>query len=430
MTRWIVLIAGVIIQTVLGGVYAWSAFVPSLKQNYGLSNSECGLIFGLIMAIFTLTMLPAGKMLKKFGPKMLAFTGTLLFLIGYTLASFSGGNFIVLLIGLSIISGAGLGIAYVVPLTIGMKWFPNNKGLVTGVSVAGFGLGALLVSFLAEYLLNIAKWDVLEIFRFIGLVFGSVAIISSFFISEPKVSDDLNTSESKQSLKPYIFSKTFLLYCLGMFSGAFACLLTVSNLKPLALSLGMPATYAAWIISIFALGNATGRVTWGQVHDWLGSKKTIILSLLVLLFSLVPFLFNTPAVLILLMTFIFGMGFGSFTVVYASSIVEIYGVEVFPRLYPLCFLQFGLAAIAGPFIGGWILDVTDSYSYSIILSMAIVFVAFIILNFNLYKEKSTQTKNIFAVFYETIFRQKVAEIYATEESLSNDNNNTETNAIN
>lgn len=397
MTKWIVLIAGVIIQTVLGGVYAWSAFVPALKNTYELSNSQCGLIFGMIMGVFTLTMIPAGKMLKRFGPKVLALTGTALFLIGYTLASFSGGNFIILLIGLSVISGAGSGIAYVVPLTIGMKWFPNNKGLVTGVSVAGFGLGALLVSFMAEYLLNIAKWDVLEIFRFIGLAFGFVAIVCSLFIREPEVSENTNQSETKVSLKPYIFSKTFMLYSLGMFSGAFACLLTVSNLKPLVLNLGMPVNYAAWVISIFALGNATGRVSWGQVHDWLGSKKTIIISLLVLLFSLIPFLFTLPSALILLSTFIFGIGFGSFTVVYASSIVEKYGVEIFPRLYPLCFLQFGFAAIAGPFMGGWILDLTKSYSLSIILSMAIVFVAFIILQLNLYKEKSTQKANVFAL---------------------------------
>ncbi|MGD9580959.1 MAG: MFS transporter [Vampirovibrionia bacterium] len=396
MKKWIVLIAGVIIQTVLGGVYAWSAFVPSLQSTYELSSSQCGLIFGTIMGVFTLTMIPAGKMLNKFGPKALALTGTALFLIGYTLASFSGGNFIILLIGLSIISGAGSGIAYVVPLTIGMKWFPDNKGLVTGVSVAGFGLGALLVSFLAEYLLNIAKWDVLEIFRFIGLAFGFVAIFCSLFISEPEVSENTDQSETKVSLKPYIFSKTFILYSLGMFSGAFACLLTVSNLKPLVLDHGMPVDYAVWVISIFALGNATGRVSWGQIHDWLGSKKTLVISLLVLLFTLIPFLFTLHPVLVLLSTFIFGICFGSFTVVYASSIVEKYGIEIFPRLYPLCFLQFGFAAIICPFTGGWILDLTKSYNPSIILSMAIVFVAFLILQFNLYKEKSTQKQMSFS----------------------------------
>lgn len=392
--RWIILMAGVIIQTVLGGVYAWSAFVPALKATYGLTNSQCGLIFGMIIAIFTLTMIPAGKMLNKFSPKLLAITGTTLFLIGYTLASFSGGNFLVLLLGLSIISGAGLGIAYVVPLTVGMKWFPNNKGLVTGVSVAGFGLGALLLSFLAEYLINTSKWDVLEVFRFVGLGLGTIAIISSFFVSEPKEIENQNKSQVKLNLKPYLFSKTFLLYSLGMFAGAFACLLTVSSLKPMALNRGIPACYAVWIISIFALGNATGRIGWGQVYDWIGSKKTIIISLLVLLFSLVPFLFKLPCVLILLATFIFGIGFGSFTVVYASSIVEKYGVDIFPRLYPICFLQFGLAAILGPPIGGWILDVTNSYSNSIILSMAIVFVAFIIIQLNLDIDKSAEKETV------------------------------------
>lgn len=390
MKKWVVLIAGVIIQMILGSVYAWSTFVPSLKSGYGLSNGQCGLIFGMIIAVFTISMIPAGRLLRKLPPKIIAIIGATLFMTGYICASFSNGNFPVLLVSLSIISGIGIGFGYVVPLTVGMKWFPDNKGLVTGVSVAGFGGGALLLSSLAEYLLNTAHWDVLEIFRFVGICFGIAAIISALFISEPPKKEEHAVCETKLKLRFFLKCDLFWHICFGMFAGTFAGLLTIGNLKPMALSFGLSSQYAAWIISVFALGNAIGRISWGQVHDHIGTSKTITMSLLFLGFALIPFIFKLPAILILLTAFISGIGFGACFVVYASSIVDYYGIDIFPKLYPICFLWYGLAGLIGPATGGWIVDTTGSYSSAVILSVCIVFLAFILLSFRLNKQADNQ----------------------------------------
>ncbi|HMA62058.1 MAG TPA: MFS transporter, partial [bacterium] len=162
--KWVNLIAGIIIQTILGGIYAWSIFVPHLINNYGLSKGQCGTIFGVSIAVFTLAMTLAGRILSRRGPRFTASIGAVLFLVGYLIASFSGGSFIILLVGIGLFAGSGIGFGYVCPLSVGMQWFPKHKGFITGVAVAGFGGGAIILSSVASHFLN-AGMNVLIFFR-------------------------------------------------------------------------------------------------------------------------------------------------------------------------------------------------------------------------------------------------------------------------
>ncbi|MBD3394104.1 MAG: MFS transporter, partial [Chitinivibrionales bacterium] len=130
--RWLVLVAGCLIQTVLGGIYAWSTFVPYLIKDYGLSTGQCGFIFGVTILTFASTMIFTGRVLIKKGPRFTALIAAGLFTSGYLFASMSGGSFALLLLSLGGIVGIGIGFGYVCPLSVGMKWFPDKKGLVTG----------------------------------------------------------------------------------------------------------------------------------------------------------------------------------------------------------------------------------------------------------------------------------------------------------
>ncbi len=396
MRKWIVLAAGVVLQTILGGIYAWSAFVPSLTSSYGLTKGQCGLIFGVMIAVFTMAMIPAGRLLQKHGPRVTAGVGAILFATGYILASFSGGSFPALLAGLGLVSGAGIGFGYVCPLTVGMQWFPKNKGLVTGVAVAGFGGGAILLSSLTVFLLDSVHINVLSVFRVVGIVLGGVAFVSAMAMSEPERRNRSSARSAPQRIGTHLASATFWLICLGMFAGTFAGLLAVGNLKPLALSMGLDGRCATLSITLFAIGNAVGRIFWGQLHDRLGSQTTIILSLGVLGVALFPFLLKPQTNVVLLAALVSGVGFGGCFVVYAASIVEYFGVVLFPRLYPLCFLGYGLAGLTGPGLGGWIADATGSYSSAVIMSISIVFLAQGIVGFGLGKAQTSTVKEIVA----------------------------------
>jgi len=377
--KWMVLCAGVVMQMILGGIYAWSEFVPLLQNDYGLSKSQSGLIFGATIAMFTLVMIPAGRLLQRAGVRFVAMSGALLFGLGYLGASFSEGSFPLLFICLSGITGAGIGLGYICPLTVSMKWFPDNKGLVTGVSVAGFGGGAVALSALAEHLLTGSGMDVMEVFRIIGLGSGGLALAAALLLREPNEAAASAAETAKDgAARPVgagsglLLSRNFLLICLGMFSGTFAGLLVVGNLKPIALSMGLGSAAATLCISLFALGNAIGRIGWGQVHDRLGTRPSIVLSLAYLGLSLALLLMANSEFVVLAAVLLTGIGFGGCFVVYASSVVELYGVQLFPRLYPVCFLWYGLAALAGPPLGGMFADASGTYTPAIALSAVVV----------------------------------------------------------
>ncbi|NQU85398.1 MAG: MFS transporter, partial [Mariniphaga sp.] len=142
--RGFVVLGAILIQLALGAIYAWSVFTPSLK-GAGWSSEDTQWVFAIGLASFALFMVFAGKKLNTWGPRTLAWIGGIILGIGYLLAGLIGGtNFTALLILIGVVGGMGIGFAYVVPIAVGMRWFPDKKGMITGLAVAGFGFGATL----------------------------------------------------------------------------------------------------------------------------------------------------------------------------------------------------------------------------------------------------------------------------------------------
>ncbi|MBU1108525.1 MAG: MFS transporter [Candidatus Riflebacteria bacterium] len=367
--RWIILAAGVVMQTILGGIYAWSTFTPWLELSHGISKGQSASIFGLTIAVFALVMNLAGRVLTKRGPRFTASIGAVLFMCGYLFASFSNGSFPLLMLSLGLVVGAGIAFGYVCPLSVGMKWFPERKGLVTGVAVAGFGGGAVILSSVSQHFI-LGGMEVLEFFRLYGLLTGIALLVSASFLADPAPRKRIPKGKGKEE----VYSVPFAIIMLGMFAGTFAGLLIVGNLAPLGIKAGLSEGQAVSAVAIFAIGNAIGRVVWGQMFDYL-SYRCIPLSLgCFSIFSLL-LLLPLPVWMLLLTIGLLGFCFGANFVVYASTISNVFGVESFPRLYPICFLAYGVAGIVGPGIGGYLADYTGSYNTALYISAAIVFLA-------------------------------------------------------
>ncbi len=369
--RWIVLIAGLLIQTILGGIYAWSTLTPWLAQSYSISNAESGFIFGLSIAVFTLVMVYSGKLLAKQGPRIPSLIGSLLYLAGYLLASFSHGSFMLLLLAVGVISGAGIGFAYVVPLSVGMQWFPRQKGLITGLSVGGFGGGAIILSSVIEA----SKLSGIALNRFFMLysvISGSLLLVSSLLLSVPEGREH-ETRKVEQG-REKTEGKAMLLSILGMFSGTFAGLLLVGNLAPYALSRGLVEELSVLSVVLFSIGNLSGRIAWGHIFDKRG-YRVIPLSLLLSALFYAILRVASNSYLFLAGVLVLGFLFGSQFVLYAGYLSRTYGVASFSRRYPLVFLSYGFAGIIAPGIGGWIRDISGSYNGAVLLCFLLLLVS-------------------------------------------------------
>ncbi|QTL97627.1 MFS transporter [Iocasia frigidifontis] len=359
MKRWFILTASIILQIILGGIYAWSVFGPSLKETYHISISQSSFIFGVTILAFTLNMIYAGRVLSIKGPRFTAFIGGLLYTLGYLIASFSKGAYPIILLAIGLITGAGIGFGYVCPLTTCIKWFPERKGLITGLAVAGFGGGAIILTRFVSILQNNGL-DTLLIFRNIAIYTGLPAIIAALFLSNPPEND--REKNNKQKMTVLLRNKITIAMIIGMFSGTFGGLMVVSNIKQIGLSNHLIEQYAVLAISLFAVGNALGRILWGAIFDRVG-KISIPISLVLLGCSALLMLSNS-AIIFNLAAIMTGIAFGGCFVLYFLRIVEHFG-DLAGKLYPFVFLAYGISAILGPALGGWTYDQTGTYKMAI-----------------------------------------------------------------
>jgi OFA family oxalate/formate antiporter-like MFS transporter len=366
--RLFVLPAVVLVQSCLGGLYAWSAFAPSLQKDFGYTAGQTQLIFGLSIAAFTLSMVFAGRLLLPWGPRRVALLGGLLFASGYLVSSASDGQFLWILIGSGLLVGVSIGFGYVAALTTGIQWFPTHKGLVTGAAVAGFGAGAIILSSLTEKLMH-SGFTVLDLFRFVGLVYGAVVCIGATFLFRPP---PVPVQHRNVSVKELLKDRVFLKLVTGIFCGTFAGLLVIGNLKSIAIDAGASSETATAAISFFALGNASGRLAWGWLFDRFG-YPVIPASLLFLCAALIlllmarfePLVFSLCALGV-------GFGFGACFVLYAAQVALRYGAEQVASIYPLVFLAHGVAGITGPPLGGFLRDYTGSYLWALVAGITVL----------------------------------------------------------
>jgi len=370
--RILILLSSILISFCLGGVYAWSAFVPALREEFGLTSAQCQTVFGVTIAVFTIAMVPAGRWLGRISPRWIAGTGGLTLGLGYLLASFGSGSFISLLLGVGVVGGIGIGLAYVCPIAVCLRWFPHHRGLITGLTVCGFGGGGIGLSWLIGSL-QAAGVPTMHIFRWVGLLITLLVVPASLILVMPRhpSSTDNHGKSFPKNLSQILRSRAFAAPAVGMFSGTFAGLMVIGNLREIGLAANVAPEFAMLAISLFAVGNGTGRIIWGGMVDRWG-KLCIPASLLVLAGAItLNAVSNGGAASFLIGSLICGFGFGACFVVYAAQISERFGVEQFASVYPLIFLLYGLSGILGPVVGGMVFDATNSFVPALMIAVAV-----------------------------------------------------------
>lgn len=364
MQKYLTVIASFIIMLCLGGVYAWSIIASELIEIHKFSATQAQIIFGTIIAIFPTTMVFTGKLAKRIKSRYLGYISGVLFFLGYLLGGYSYGNFYMVLLGIGVLAGIGTGFGYWVSLTVPVQWFPERKGLITGIAAAGFGLGAVVLSNISETILMSGK-DVLQLLIIIGVSYGLIVFLFSNLIFQKSTT----TVTKAIKLSDFIFSGTFRRLVLGIFLGTFAGLLIIGSLKIIGEQSSVSNHVLILGVSFFAVANFLGRLSWGFLSDRFEAGLCIFLALAIqsaaiLALNLVPL--NNISYLIL--SVLIGFGFGSNFVLFAKESAHVFGVSNLGIVYPYVFLGYAVAGISGPLSGGIMFDFFENYTHAIFLA--------------------------------------------------------------
>ena len=377
--RWFVVLGAVLIQLALGAIYAWSVFTPSLVEA-GWTKAETQWIFSTGLFVFAVVMVIAGRIMPKLGPTKVALSGGFVLGSGYLLAGLFGGtSFAALLIFIGLIGGAGIGLAYVVPIAVGMRWFPDKKGLITGLAVAGFGFGATLWVKLAGSWGNlIMDYGLSTTFTILGVIFMVMILVGGIWMrfpaagwlpagytppaaSDTKGGDDhaFNSSEMLRTPQYYFILMTFAFGAsAGLMSIGLMKLWPMEALKGAGIDKVAASAIAGTAMAVFfSLANGLGRIAWGALSDKLGRKQSIVIMMatqgvFVILFQ---WMAAVPALLYLGATLI-GFNFGGNFSLFPTITADTFGSKHIGQNYGWVFLAYGFGGILGPIMGGWLGD--------------------------------------------------------------------------
>src|SRR5256884_3074484 len=287
--RWVIAIAGVFLQIALGAVYAWSVFRVPLAKQFGWSISEVTLTFTISIFVLGFAAFFGGLWLNRKGPRVVALIGGTLYGLGVFLASFSHDLWW-LYLSYGVIGGIGAGLIYIVPVAVLVKWFPDRRGLITGVAVGGFGAGALVTAPVATRLIQ--RVGVLPTFAYLGIALLIVTVVTGYFMRNPpwgwKPEGWAPTAAqaSQRSSHDYTLGEALRTWqwwalWLLLFLNTSAGISVISQESPLFQELArVSAVAAANMVGVVSIGNALGRVFWAWASDSITRRATFVVMFL------------------------------------------------------------------------------------------------------------------------------------------------------
>jgi OFA family oxalate/formate antiporter-like MFS transporter len=369
--RWSIAIAGVFLQVALGAVYAWSVFRAPLTKQFGWSVSEVTFTFTISIFVLGIAAFFGGLWLNRKGPRIVAVTGGLLYGLGVFLASFSDHRLWWLYFSYGVIGGIGAGLSYIVPVAVLVKWFPDRRGLITGVAVGGFGAGALVTAPVATRLIQ--RVGVLPTFAYLGIALLIVTVVTGYFMRNPpwgwKPEGWAPTAAqaSQRSSHDYTLGEALRTWqwwalWLLLFLNTSAGISVISQESPLFQQLTrVSAVAAASMVGVVSIGNALGRVFWAWASDSITRRATFVLMFLAqaALFWVLPGISSAAAVTLIAFVILmcYGGGFGTMP----AFAADYFGSKNVGPIYGLMLTAWGCASAFGPLLIAYMQQASGVY---------------------------------------------------------------------
>jgi OFA family oxalate/formate antiporter-like MFS transporter len=387
--RWLTVVGGVLMNLCLGAFYGWSLYVPALEKSLNITRTQSSNIFSIAVVVFAITFLIGGRIQDKKGPYLVAMIGSILFGLGFLLTS-RATSLMEMYLAYGVVVGFGTGFAYVPPIGVISKWFPDRRGLAVGIAVGAFGAGsALLGPFLPGWL---AEHGLRTVLMWQGVIYLAATLLASQFLKNPPAGylpDGWTPAKSTSTatgndFTPIEMLRTSQFYRLliGYAFGVSAGLLVISQLLPFALNSisGMSAALGGTAVTIAAIGNTAGRILSGWLSDSIGRIRTI--SIMVLLSAItLPLLGRIDSLLMFWpVIFVIYYCYGTQLSLYATTTADFFGAKNVGANYGFVFLAFGVAGIVGPRLGGVLFDQFQSYTRAFDIAAVLLVVALVIIS--------------------------------------------------
>jgi OFA family oxalate/formate antiporter-like MFS transporter len=368
--RWTIAIAGVFMQVALGAVYAWSVFRIPLTRTYGWSISQVTLAFELAIVVLGFASFAGGLWMRKTGPRPIAMLAAILYGGGTILAGLSH-SVSMLYLTYGVIGGAGLGLGYIVPVATLIRWFPDKRGMITGLAVAGFGAGALLTAPIAESL--ISSVGVAVTFEILGAAYLVIVLAGAAFMQNPpdgyappgfqsKAVNQTGSSPQHFTLTQALGSWQWYALWMTLFLNTAAGISIISQASPMAQEIShVTAATAAGLVGLISIANGSGRLLWAWFSDVVG-RRTVFLVMFLLQSVLFLMLahahqFALLSLLAFLILLCYGGGFGTMP----AFAADYFGPKQVGSIYGLMLTAWGAGALFGPTLIARVREATGHY---------------------------------------------------------------------
>ncbi len=370
------------------------------KKNYfGFTGKQTSWIFAVGLFCFAITMILAGRLQDKYGPRKVALMGGVTVAVGYILGGLlSGTSFWAMLFFIGVIGGIGIGLGYVCPIAACMKWFPDKAGLVTGLAVAGFGAGAFFFVKLAGSWGNlVATTGIHNTFLVFGVIFLVACIIGALLLSDPPEGYKPAGWEPPQAaagsgapavkdLKQgeIVKTVTFWLPWLAFVFSAGCGLMVIKCLKNFGVNeIGMSAAIAGSALGLLSLFNGLGRIVWGSIAGKMGARLSIIaMTLLQGVMAFAIFFIGRTELGLAIAACWLGFNFGGNFALFPLITKDLFGTKYFGQNYGAMFTAYGIGGIAGPILAGGVWDSMQTFKWAFfiaaiacLLAAALAFIA-------------------------------------------------------
>ena len=380
---WIVVLAGLGINLVLGALYAWGVMGKALVMQWKWTKADAGLPFAVSTASFAVMMIFAGRMQDKFGPRRVALVGGILFGLGLAVSSFAKTP-VEMALTFGVLGGIGIGLGYSATTPSAIKWFPPaRKGLIMGIVVSGVGLAAVYMGPLTQYLLSATSIE--KTFQILGVGAIMVICLLSRLLNNPPAEFKLPSTPLATGAKPGAIARRefdwvdmlktpqfYLLWSIYVLAAA-AGLMLIANVSIIA------KEQAAWeagfvAVMILAAFNSLGRVVSGFVSDRIGRTNTMVLAFALQAINMALFARYDSSALMIFGTAFTGLCYGTIFTLMPAATADFYGVKNLGVNYGFVFTGFGVAGVLGSRYGGMVRDLFGSYTlaYKICACMLVV----------------------------------------------------------